>query len=738
MRGTALLALTLLIIGIYSRIAITRQYDWIWSPDLVNQVYPWLELQAAAWQSGQLPLWDPHLWGGQPLHGQVQPGAAYPLNWLLFAMPQRDGFIRYGFLDWYFVVLHLMAAWFAYLLARSLGTSRIAGIVSGLVFSLGGFLGRADWPQMMNSALWAPLVLMGIFRASASAYPLSAAALGGLALGMAFLSGHHQVPIFLSIAAGLLWVAQTLRAAVFRPRMALAAAVFFCCAGLIAAVQVLPSLEYGREAVRWIGFDQPATWKDTVPYQVHERFASQPHRLLGLVIPNIFDHYDHFLGFTGLLLVALGVAATLQRWETRALLAMAVLAMFAAMGGFTAFHGLLYAFVPMVEKARNPAAISALLSVAVAALAAMGVDALRRREADSVLSIGAKALAIVGALLFFLGGWLYMGNNGTFPTDDRFHIVAVCALLFAALLVAWRQQRITVAWCMVSVLVLLIAELSVSALLPFPSKFDTKRPGAHRLRYEHKEIADYLKTVPNFQRGQVDGNAIGIALGDLYQIPMFEGYTASVPANIWALGMSQRRVLELYGVKTWVARQPMYEGQRQVHEFTNGFKAWELEGAFPRAWIARQAVSLEDQNAFRAQFDEGRFASAAVAPFVGTAPDLPVCADADASADEAAIAELKMNRVLLRARSNCGGLLVLSDNAFPGWKAILDGKPVPIWQPYSSLRGVVIGPGEHTVEFRYEPRSFFWGCLLSLCGLLLVALVLVGERRFRWLASSGS
>ncbi|MCW5965101.1 MAG: hypothetical protein KIT83_13765 [Bryobacterales bacterium] len=729
MRGLALVALTLLVIGVYSRIAVTRQYDWIWSPDLVNQVYPWLEVQAAAWQSGQIPLWDPYIWGGQPLHGQVQPGAAYPLNWLLFSLPQKDGFIRYGFLDWYFVLLHLMAAWFAYLLARGLGTSRFAGIVCGLIFSLGGFLGRADWPQMMNSALWTPLVLLAIFRTPGSVRPLSVAALGGLALGIAFLSGHHQVPIFLAIAAGLLWLAQILRGAIFRPRMAVAAALFFVCAGLIAAVQVLPSLEYGKEAVRWIGFDQPASWKDTVPYQVHETFASHPHRLLGLVIPNIFDHYDHFIGICGLLLVALGVAATLQRWETRALVTMAVMAMFAAMGGFTVFHGLLYAFVPMVEKARNPAAISALLSVAMAVLAAIGVDTLRKRQADHAASVGAKVLATAGAILFLVGGWLYMSHSGTFPTDDRFHIVAICALLLAGLLVAWRQQRISAAWLMGGLLVLLVAELSVSALLPFPSKLDSKRPGSYRLRYHHQDIADYLRGVPGFQRGQVDGNAIGIALGDLYQIQMFEGYTASVPASIWELGMSQRRVLELYGVKTWVARQPLYEGQRQVREFADGFKAWELEDAFPRVWIARQAISLDSIAAFRAKLDTGQFGDRAVVPFVGPAPQLPACNNGDVSGDEAAIAEYHMNRVLIRARSNCGGLLVISDNAFPGWNAFVNGRQAEILRPYHSLRGVVIGAGEQTIEMRYSPTSFSIGALLTLLGFALMGAVLWFEPR---------
>ena len=42
--------------------------------DVVYQVIPWLQVQAVQWHGGHFPLWDPHLWAGQPLVGQVQPG----------------------------------------------------------------------------------------------------------------------------------------------------------------------------------------------------------------------------------------------------------------------------------------------------------------------------------------------------------------------------------------------------------------------------------------------------------------------------------------------------------------------------------------------------------------------------------------------------------------------------------------------------------------------------------------
>src|SRR6185437_3082840 len=99
--------LFLLVAGFYWKIAFTNQYNWTWSPDLAGQVLPWFEVQAREWHRHHFPLWDQYLWGGQPLLGQAQPGAAYPLNWLMFLMPlDHDGHIRRTTLNWYFLSIH--------------------------------------------------------------------------------------------------------------------------------------------------------------------------------------------------------------------------------------------------------------------------------------------------------------------------------------------------------------------------------------------------------------------------------------------------------------------------------------------------------------------------------------------------------------------------------------------------------------------------------------------------------
>ena len=122
-----LLALT---IGVHWKTLLTNQYNDFDKPDLTYQVAPWLQAQAAQWHHGQPLLWDPYQVGGQSLIGQVQPGVAYPFNWLLFLAPLKHGFIRDASFNWYIALIRYLAALACYGLCRDLGRSRFASASS--------------------------------------------------------------------------------------------------------------------------------------------------------------------------------------------------------------------------------------------------------------------------------------------------------------------------------------------------------------------------------------------------------------------------------------------------------------------------------------------------------------------------------------------------------------------------------------------------------------------------------
>ena len=75
-------------------------------------------------------------------------------------------------------------------------------------------------------------------------------------------------------------------------------------------------------------------------------------------------------------------------------------------------------------------------------------------------------------------------------------------------------------------------------------------------------------------------------------------------------------------------------------------------------------------------------------------------------------------RVVIRARSPGRGLLILSDNDYPGWKATVDGRAADVERVDYLFRGVALGPGAHTVEFRFEPLSWRIGWIVSLVSLV--------------------
>jgi len=94
----------------------------------------------------------------------------------------------------------------------------------------------------------------------------------------------------------------------------------------------------------------------------------------------------------------------------------------------------------------------------------------------------------------------------------------------------------------------------------------------------------------------------------------------------------------------------------------------------------------------------------------------------------------KHNQVTLDVDMADSGFVVLSDAHYPGWNAFVDGQPSPVYRANYLFRAVEVGPGEHWVEYRYQPRSFWIGVGVT----LLTALVLVGWMVFKGVRRYGN
>jgi uncharacterized membrane protein YfhO len=72
-------------------------------------------------------------------------------------------------------------------------------------------------------------------------------------------------------------------------------------------------------------------------------------------------------------------------------------------------------------------------------------------------------------------------------------------------------------------------------------------------------------------------------------------------------------------------------------------------------------------------------------------------------------------------------VLLLNDRFDPGWNVTVDGRPEPLLRCNYIMRGVYLPPGNHVVDFRFEPPH--WTLYVSLTGIGL-GLVLCGLLAF--------
>jgi uncharacterized membrane protein YfhO len=113
-----------------------------------------------------------------------------------------------------------------------------------------------------------------------------------------------------------------------------------------------------------------------------------------------------------------------------------------------------------------------------------------------------------------------------------------------------------------------------------------------------------------------------------------------------------------------------------------------------------------------------------LADCAGAAP-LAETAGAEASAR---ITHQSPHAVQISATTVRPAYLVLTDTWYPGWVARIDGQPTRVWRANHAFRAVTLSPGEHRVEFRYEPAWLTAGLAISGLGLAGVTVMLATGR----------
>lgn len=101
------------------------------------------------------------------------------------------------------------------------------------------------------------------------------------------------------------------------------------------------------------------------------------------------------------------------------------------------------------------------------------------------------------------------------------------------------------------------------------------------------------------------------------------------------------------------------------------------------------------------------------------------------------LTSIKPDHVTYTSNSSSEQLAVFSEviykpNQNGGWKSYIDGKPVDHIRANYILRAMKVPAGQHTIEFKFKPSSYFTGEIISMISSLILILGAVGFGFMQW------
>ncbi|HET9886555.1 MAG TPA: YfhO family protein [bacterium] len=744
------------------------------NPDCNLSYYPRRAVLHDAWNERALPLWNPDTFAGSPFLADVQAGVFYPPNWVLmpFDPKWQMGAFLFFHAAWGGLGLHA--------LLRRLGIAAPLAALAGCAFVLNGyFFQNFGLPTFLASASWVPWMLAAVLdlRQRPDAY---SAAMLGICAALVFLAGQPQTAVHAAYAGALvLTVGGILRARTMRGVSAALAAV--CVALLLAAAQLLPTAQLAKASAR-----------ADLPYSTIVSGAFHPVEIIRFAVDGFFGspvtedswgglfprgdsfYFRHqassvFAGTPVFILALWGIVAKGTRQKAMAFTILFVLSALIAFGSPLAH--LVYEILPGFRFSRIDR-FGFFVVFAQAVLAAMAAQdfasrpsAWRQRRIWGLIVI---AFAIAGAMAVSLAGPELPRLLGapsregvTMRLDpvlfdrvvERTRIAALFAIA-TGITLALPSARLacTAPWVLAAIQLSFLAaphrgdRHPESVFAPHESLamladvLDEGEGGGRFIRYGRDPAT----------RGTPVSNVLPPSTNVPYGLPDVQGYNALADTTLGrvletALGekvftsgiwMGRRIVepvlprsmehplLDALAVRAAVSADS-FSAAGWSNLPVHGFHLFRNNEACPRFSLVAEGrgVGAGEMNEI---LQRGAFNPHRQAMWIGTG-ELRSTEGATSTGTVQTLAD-NDREIVVRATSLRPAIFIVADSWNSGWKAKVDGNPQEILRVWGVIRGVVLQPGSHLVEMRYEPSAFRIGSLLSIAGLFLTGGMLAWPR----------
>ncbi len=679
--------------------------------DLSGYHYPLLSAAFLSFKSGHFPFWDASIYCGIPFAGNIQAAVFYPMTWIALFLYRGKENLPYEAAQLLAVSHFAIAASLCYLWLRAgLKLRPVACAIGALIYAFSGYLStQINHLGLVSCYTWLPLAWFGVdgYNETGDWRRLWKTA---LSVCLSLLAGYPAT--WVAIVLCILAYSACSR---LRWKSLWATALFTAAGVATAAVQVVLAvpasslkvvdLKYGAQTgIREFAFYISYFFPNYYDFALTTDVGANPGK----------DYL--YLGGAGIV----GIAAALlfcRELGTRLLPLLAALAV--SLAFVVNPGGLIGAIVQestLLAQVVTDWYFLAGITASAAGLAALGFHAiLNRPPARNTHAGWVWALVAVSAAIAWIHHlwriWLNTPNaipKGPDSIADACAASAICA----ALAVGMRFNTGAIRFVLSAVCLIFIAtEFKIFGT----SKRFNAEPGPIASRNPQDPLpgADFeiytRMRADRAYRIALDHQGINATGFRHVGLRTPQGFDPMLPARyhqfvsqfgvfetnrLFSLKAEDPQSLRTLGVKYFMVAEesPEYKSlvsnpsYRQANKNDEYFKIFELIDAQPEySWRDRPQDRSIDLLQWR--------------------PDLRE----------------------LKTHSAQGGMLRLSEQYYPGWKATVDGAEVRIENCDTALQCITVpAGGEHMVAFRFRPPYFLPGALVS--ALMLAWICFLGVR----------
>jgi hypothetical protein len=695
-----------------------------------------LQFQYDAYADGDLPLWNPYDRGGYPFHTDPQAGILYPATWALLAGAAITGEVDHWWMAVKIVFHFWLACFGTWVFLRRRGCHPAACYVGGLVFIL-------SYPYLHNvfsalnwSMAWTPWVLAAL-DAWARRPTRPRGALVALRLALCCLAGApasfwYSLLVILPYA-GWAIVAGTRDSG---PRGSPERRAYLRAILISGATALGLFLAMVAAQIRSTGSAVDETVREgrDLKFITHSAFGVDD--LAALLMPRMLGG-NTYLGAGTIIWAAIALTA-FASGRRLVLAGVAVVGFACALGhtgDFLASGASAFSPFSFFRQAHRYLYVTQL---PIAILAAEGLDALLRldnRDLARKISRAVLLWGVMAVLIFGIG--FAVSQKPTLesqPLRDAFVLTCLStaiAVWITAMILGksggWKQGMAAVAVAFVAADLWFARGSDVEERMhAIPS---TARDG------EVAAMEGVPLAVRIYDRAHL-GYRPGIRLGirdlggyedDPLALSRYSRMLAAVKkaprhlghANVGWLTDSHRDPLPVSGADKAALTQ-VKKGVRKVNQVAPAV-----------LWVDRAVVVDRSQ----AQAELLRHPPGTAAVLEKETLDRETAAAAvrgDPAAPPVAgrLVEHQRNRLVAEIDAPAEGVVVIHESWFPGWRAWIDGEEAEILPANGMFRGLLVGPGRHTIVMEYQPPGWLFLAIVSLLGFLAAGLyAALGIRR---------